>query len=107
MALFTGRVITPIDGTSDPRYGFLFENITTPGFALGMEICADHSVAHFQPGALCSNNTAKDGYFSSNSGPQFHPCDPMAQFSTPFHSLIYRYQHAGLWLPKQNTVARH
>ena len=88
MALFIGRMVPPIDGMGDLRYGFLFENITTSGFALGMELCADHPAAHFQPEALCSNNTAKDGYISSNSVPQGPPGNP---YGADFDTILFPY----------------
>ena len=73
MALFSGRVVTPIDGMSDPRYGFLSMTIYHPGSYLAPGFCADHSAAQFEDGPLSFNLSAIYGPFSSNFDPLSSP----------------------------------
>ena len=80
LSLLFGRVATPINGMSDPRYGFFSTDIHLPGFSLAPGFGADHSAAHLEDGPLSFKLSANYAPISSNFGP---PPSPIRRASAP------------------------
>ena len=83
LALSFGRVVIPIHGVDDPRYGFTSKGIYSPGLSLVPGLCADYSAAQFEDGLLPFNSSARYGHFTSDFGP---PSPPIRRDEASFAS---------------------
>ena len=73
LALSFGRVVIPIHGMDDPRYGFFSKGTYSPGLSLVPGFCADYSATQFEDGLLPFNSSARYGHFTSDFGPPSPP----------------------------------